>query len=145
MIRSLLLALAFFTSAVSANPEVSFVFGGVSYHMTERAYKEEGIVKPYNETNATFGVQVEDIRWVLFDNSYNRTSTAFLWVPSKPVTDNLKLGMRLGFATGYQETPVDTPILPVVGLELDYRIGNFHIVPAVQLPGVATLHIQWDV
>lgn len=146
LIPILLLPLSLFSVSATATEDLStsLVFGGLSYHLSDRDYNYQGETFKYNEVNPSFGLQVGEMRWVMFENSYGKSSNAFLWVPKLPMTPNLSMGTRLGLTTGYKDTPQDSELLPIIGLELDYQVGNLHIIPAIQLPGVATLHIQWD-
>lgn len=141
-----LLALVVSLGAIASPTEPiksSLVLSGFSYHLG-RVYTENGETKHFNEVNIGFGLEQDDWRWMLVKNSYSDMSVALMWVPKAELTETTSVGLRLGAATGYGDTPVNLELAPVVGIEFDYHFNNIHIVPAFQLPTVFTLHMQID-
>lgn len=120
-----------------------WIFSGFSYHMDKRHYWENTPTpKHYNERNYGIGFQRDDVRLVIFENSYYEPSVAAMWVPMWDLTDTLKAGMRIGGAIGYDNTPLNMPFVPVVGAELDWRVGKVHHVLGTLGYQTLTYHVQ---
>ena len=64
------------------------------------------------------------------------------WNPRWEVTPTMDVGLRLGAATGYHDTPVDSEIVPVVGFDYTYDMGAFYMVLGFIAPEVITFHIE---
>lgn len=135
---------ALLSLAFNVQAETSVVLGGFSHHTMGKEYTYKGERGTYNEVNPAIGFQDDDIRWVLYSNSYKKPSVAFLWVPKMELNEHFSIAPRLGLTTGYEDTPEELLLAPVVGAELDIQNNGLHIVPAIQAPGVFTLHIQLD-
>lgn len=143
---ALVLAVASF-SVFSGTPEVShddyLLFSGFSYHMDKRHYLENTPnPRHYNENNYGMGVQRDEVRLIAFQNSYYEPSVAIMWAPMWKLTEDLKGGFRLGAAIGYDNTPLNLPLVPVVGAELDYKVGKVHHVIGTLGYQTLTYHIQ---
>lgn len=143
MIKYLLcLVLAVFAAASMA--DTSVVLGGLSNHVGQDTYTYEGKTKSYNEVNLALGFEQDDVRWVLYNNSYKKLSTVVMWVPKMELGEHFSIGPRLGITTGYEDTPERLLVAPILGVELDIQNEGVHLVPAFQAPNVFTLHLQLD-
>lgn len=129
-------------SSSNVAAESALVLSGFSYHPSIRQFEYKDEIRPINEFNAGFGFEYDDFRTVWFRNSYYKPSVAFIWVPQTPLGPNLALGYRVGLTTGYDDTPMELPVAPVLGVELDFKIDNVHFIVGTQAPIVLTAHLQ---
>lgn len=114
---------------------------GFSHHLFNHDYTYKTETRTLNQDNWGFGIQHNDYRILAFRNSYYRNSVALMWTPEIYSTG---LHGVLGAATGYKDTPKNLDVAPVVGIEYPIEFGNMYIIPGLMVPGVITLHAQWD-
>ena len=75
----------------------------------------------FNQENYGFGLQVDNVGAMVYENSYNDTSVMlYLDVPL-----NSYAGVTVGGVTGYAHSPV----LPVASLYVEYMGFNLALVP----------------
>lgn len=139
MIKVLLCAILSLTT-FSALAETEYIFSGWSNHLFSDTYTYKGETRDLNEDNYGFGIQMDDIRCLMFKNSYYKTSMACMWVPDIKDTG---FNLVLGASTGYQHTPQRLPLAPVFGFEYPIDLGDVKLVPGFLFPGTATLHVRW--
>lgn len=94
----------------------SLVFGGISKHV---GY-EEGVT--FNERNNAIGYEYSDISLVAYKNSYSSTSLALYYTQSLLSYKILNFGVSLGGVTGYNNTPVNKPLLPIFAPTLNIEL-----------------------
>jgi len=123
----------------------NFILGGGSYHLQTRDYTHNGEKVKINEVNTSFGYRNSAYEFsVLYvaENSYKQESVAVAWNPRWEVTPTMEVGLRLGVASGYSNTPVNSEVVPIVGFDYTYDIGSFYVVLGFIAPEVLTLHIE---
>ncbi len=103
--------------------ENSLIVGGISHHIGDNTYKEvdnhdneTGLVKQYNEVNTSLGGCLDSICLVAMKLSYDNWGAALYNESYYDVisTDYFKGGLRLGVVTGYQHTPINSLLIPLL-------------------------------
>lgn len=138
MIKALLLSALLVSTGTLA--ETNMILSGGSKHLFEDTYTYHGETHDLNENNYGLGIQVDDVRFLVFENSYKKRSVALMWTPSILETN---LHGVLGVTTGYEDTPKSTKFMPLIGVEYPIDVGDFQIVPGFYPPGLVTFHAQW--
>lgn len=120
------------------------ILGGFSYHLQSRQYWTGDKKWNINEVNPALGFRFSEteLTYVAYHNSYRRTSLAAYWNPRWNLSEYAGVGLRLGAASGYGDTPVNLDVAPIAGGELVTNIGPLDIVLGFQAPEVLTLHIE---
>lgn len=127
----------------------SLLVGGFSYHITNREYNWNGNHGEVNEVNPMVGFEYEGYSLSVMNNSYNKTSVVvgkdFLY----EINNTWAVGVKVGVATGYKETPINLSLAPYGQAQVEYTSGRLTTVvgfmPPVQAEsaGVFTLHWKW--
>lgn len=129
----------------------SLLVGGFSYHLTNREYhwyEESGTV---NEINPMVGFEVEGYSFSVMKNSYYKPSFMLAKDFLYEVNDSWAVGVRVGLATGYKDTPINLSLLPFGQAQIEYTTGRLTTVvgfiPPLQQSstGIFTLHWKWKI
>lgn len=146
--NQMLIVFVLFVAAALVSPKVSadnFILGGGSYHLQTRDYTYDGERYKINEVNPSFGYRNSAYEVSLLyvaENSYKNESVALAWNPRWEVTPTMQAGLRLGVASGYADTPVDSEVVPIVGFDYTYDLGAFYVVLGFIAPEVITFHLE---
>lgn len=130
--------------------DLSVYMGGASYHIGAETYTYKGETRDIQQVNPMIGVQYKQMMVFGMKNSYHRTSLGLVWTPEHQVNDWFAVGVRLGLASGYSDTPIDRPVVPVVNPYMDFALYNFHtqlgIMPSGtgDSKGIVTLNFKYD-
>lgn len=134
--------------SLSANAE-SIIVGGFSHHLGKDTYTHHGEKRGLNEVNPTLGIESNDWSAIVMKNSYYKPSVAISHNFNYHVNDVLFAGVKVGVVTGYNNTPVDLAVAPLIQFETGFTVKKVTTVVGFIPPvtdssrGVFTIH--WKV
>lgn len=143
-----LMVLGLMALSMSADA-ASILVGGFSYHLTNREYHWNGESGTVNEVNTMIGFEYEGYSISVMDNSYHKTSFVVAKDYMFEINDSWAAGVKVGVATGYNDTPINLPLAPFGQAQVEYTSGRLTTVvgfiPPVQSEstGAFTLHWKW--
>lgn len=129
----------------------SLLVGGFSYHVTNREYHWNGENGTVNEVNPMIGFDYEGYSLSVMDNSYNKTSLVAAKDFLYEINDNWAIGVKVGVATGYKNTPINLSLAPFGQAQVEYTSGRVTTVVGFMPPaqaesaGVFTIHWKWKI
>lgn len=136
-------------SVAATGAENSVILGGLSYHVKSDDYLDEsdGIRKDLNEVHRSIGFRhgsTEIAVGYIHENSYENKSVYVIYNPRWEVAHQWHVGVRLGAATGYDNTPIDMEVAPVIGAEVTLDTGPITFNLGVMAPEVISFHMEID-